>query len=547
MKSAGLVLAMMCSSLTAQVMGSARPLSGATHTGQASIEGTVLDAGTREPIKKASVMLVGPLAVNAVTDASGHFAFRQLPAGQYVIQAQSDKYPFMLPVVEDGHFLSVTVADEQKLEVGLTLSPGASIQGRVVDDEGNPMPRCNVTPMQFRDTDGGRALQNSTFAQSDELGEYRISKVSAGKYYVMARCYQTVQLPHALIRRGAATDVPMLAYAPQFYPGVPDLTGATRVEAQANTNISGIDFRMLPAGGVTVRGHAGPMPSDENLQIALQPKDPVRRAWQSPNVRIGSSGEFRIPNVMPGSYALTAMGTSDGHLYFARVQVEIGVTPLDPIEVVLAPAPSLSGTVSIEGDGKVALNNLHVRMDSLDRMQQVMGGTPEADVQSDSTFTLKSIVPGHWRLFVNGAPGYVKSVMRGDQEVSPEDIEIGPAGAGLLKIVIGTKLGQIDASISSPPAGASQLFAVSWPASLGPSYRPVDPQGRVTFSVPPGKYHVCAVANGQPWMLMQNRALLKALESVCEGVEVGEGGRASVQMQVVTVQELKRIMEKLEE
>jgi hypothetical protein len=30
-------------------------------------------------------------------------------------------------------------------------------------------------------------------------------------------------------------------------------------------------------------------------------------------------------------------------------------------------------------------------------------------------------------------------------------------------------------------------------------------------------------------------------------MEVGEGGRASVQMQVVTVQELKRMMEKLEE
>jgi hypothetical protein len=48
-------------------------------------------------------------------------------------------------------------------------------------------------------------------------------------------------------------------------------------------------------------------------------------------------------------------------------------------------------------------------------------------------------------------------------------------------------------------------------------------------------------------MLMQNRALLKALESVCEGVEVGEGVRASVQMQVVTVQELRRMMEKLDE
>src|ERR1035438_10244483 len=62
-------------------------------TGKASVEGSVLDAVTREPVKKASVMLNGQVGLNAVTDSSGHFAFRQLPAGQYMIQAHSEKYP----------------------------------------------------------------------------------------------------------------------------------------------------------------------------------------------------------------------------------------------------------------------------------------------------------------------------------------------------------------------------------------------------------------------------------------------------------------------
>jgi hypothetical protein len=34
---------------------------------------------------------------------------------------------------------------------------------------------------------------------------------------------------------------------------------------------------------------------------------------------------------------------------------------------------------------------------------------------------------------------------------------------------------------------------------------------------------------------------------MCEGVEVGEGGRASVQLRVVTAQELKKMMERVEE
>jgi uncharacterized protein (DUF2141 family) len=548
MKSATL-LAIMSLSLTAQVPDSSRQRPrGTPPSGQASIEGTVVDAGTREPVKKASVMLNGSVNLSAVTDASGHFAFRQLPAGQYTIQAQSEKYPDARPGVEDGHQLSVSLAaDEQKRDVSLRLIPGALIRGRIVDEEGSPMPNCSVTTMQFHDTEAGRTLQNAGYAQSDNIGEYKISKVGVGKYYIMARCSQKVPLPHAFIRRGATLDMPVLSYSPQFYPGVPDPAGASRVEASANANISGIDFRMSPATGVTVRGHAGPIPPDRNLQLALEPKDSTRREWQRQNAQVnGSSGEFRFPNMAPGSYNLIAIGSGDGYSYFAKVSVEIGATPLDPIEVALGPAPSIGGTISIEGDVKTPLNNLQVRMNSLDRLP-MMGGIPQVEVQRDGTFTLKSILPGRWRLSLIGAPGYLKSVTRGDQEVSADDLEIGPSAAGPLKIVIGTKFGQIDATLAAPPSDTGQHFVISWPDHGTPSFQPVSPLGRVRLSVPPGKHYVCAVADGQPWNLMQNRALFKALESACEVVDVPEDGRMSVQMRLITAEELKRLIEKLEE
>ena len=48
-------------------------------------------------------------------------------------------------------------------------------------------------------------------------------------------------------------------------------------------------------------------------------------------------------------------------------------------------------------------------------------------------------------------------------------------------------------------------------------------------------------------MVMQNRPLRKALEGLCEAVDVPETGSASVKMPVVSAQELKRLIEKLEE
>jgi hypothetical protein len=548
MKSALLFLGTL--SLAAQIRMQQMPP--ADQTGKASIEGNLLDAVTNEPIKKASIMLNGRISLTAITDATGHFAFRLLPPGKYMIQAHSERYPAPQQGFEVEQQLNISLAtDEQKRDVGLTLIPGASVRGHIVDDEGNPMPRCTVTPMRFHETDMGRTLDGFGSAQSDDHGEYRISNVSRGKYFIMARCFQSIQLPHAFIRRGSTADVPVLTYQPQFYPGVPDPTGASRVEASPNANIAGIDFRMSPATGVTVRGHVGPATPDRPLQIALQPKDPMRRQWQGQGPRFNpSTGEFQIPNVVPGSYELMATGSGESNTYFAKVPVEVGTAPLEPIEVALAPAPAISGTISIEGDVKVPMNNLRVMVQPSDR-QPIMRPPPPAEVQSDGTFTLNSVVPGHWRLVVNGAPGYLKSVTRGDQEVSPIDLEIGAAAAGPLKIVMSTKFAQIDATVSTPTSGVEQLFAIFWPANGDPTFRQnlaLDPQGRTTLrNIPPGRYFGCAVAVAQPWALMGNRALLKALESPCEALDIVEGDHASVQLRFVSAQDLKRLVEKLDE
>jgi hypothetical protein len=245
--------------------------------GKASVEGSVLDAITREPVKKAYVMLNGRVGLSAVTDASGHFAFRQLPAGQYTIQVRSEKYPQMQGLLDTGQQLAISLAaDEQKKEIGLSLTPGASVRGHIVDEDGNPMQRCNVTVMQFRYMGTGQTLQQIGSSQSDDKGEYRTSNLPRGKYYFQARCNQTVPLPHAFLRRTSTTDAPTLTYPPQFYPGAADLAGAAKVEAAPGVDTSGIDFRMVPARGLTVRGHVGPAP-DRNLQLTLAPKDPVGR------------------------------------------------------------------------------------------------------------------------------------------------------------------------------------------------------------------------------------------------------------------------------
>jgi hypothetical protein len=384
-------------------------------------------------------------------------------------------------------------------------------------------------------------------AQSDENGEYRIANLPAGKYYVMANCPQGIPLPHAFIRRGSGDNVPMLDYRSLFYPGTPDPTGAARVEAQPGGLLAGIDFHMVPASGVTVRGRVQPLSPDRNLQVFLQPTDPLRRNFGRRGARINSStGEFQIPNVQPGSYELVAMTPGGGNpAYFAKAPVEVGASPPGPIELLLAPGSQISGSLVIEGDDKQLPhpNPIRVNLNPTDPAR--LGPAPQAEVKSDGTFVFESVIPGRWRINVSG-PGYVKSLALGDQEVSGDEVEI--TAAAQLKVVMGTKYVQVGVSVSLPPASAGRLTAIAWTdASSIQQNFPIDSQGNANFSVPPGRYHVCALAAAQPWMVLQNRAFRKALESHCETVDVAEGGQPKVQISAISSEELKRIADGLDE
>ena len=305
---------------------------------------------------------------------------------------------------------------------------------------------------------------------------------------------------------------------------------------------------MAPARGVTVRGRVGSVP-DRNIQLTLASQDPIGRELRSQGARLNAStGEFQIPNVLPGSYELVANASAEGRSYFGKVSVEVGATPPDPIVLLLAPAPAISGSISIEGDtANTPMKNVRVIINPLEGRIR-MGPQSEAEVQSDGTFIFNSVMPGRWRLFVNGVPGYVKSVQQGDRDVSPWDLEIGPS-AVQLKVVVGTKYSRVDVLLAAA-AGSEPISAILWPASGDPGFQQnigMISQSPSTTSVPPGRYYACAFATAQPWMLMQNAALRRALEGRCQTVDAPEGGSARVQVPLIPAADLKQLLEKVDQ
>jgi hypothetical protein len=180
-----------------------------------------------------------------------------------------------------------------------------------------------------------------------------------------------------------------------------------------------------------------------------------------------------------------------------------------------------------------------------------------AEVRSNGTFTISSVIPGHWRLSVPGL--YLKSVTRGERKLSAADIDIGAEAGPPLKIVAGSNFARlkVTSSVQPPPTKGILVFVFIDGDANGPIF-PVTPDGSGIFvpggsmSVPPGRHLVCAFTGVQPWMTpaasADFRALRPALESHCRTVQFSEGVETSIQAveaPFISAERVRRLREQL--
>jgi predicted phage tail protein len=115
-------------------------------TGLCTISGTVINANTRQPIRKAQVQIQsargGTLTQNTLRTGDGRFEFTNLPPGRYLLQAEATGY--VLKMDEPSGTELTLAAGEQKREVLLPLLPEAVISGMVYDEDGDPVQSAMV-------------------------------------------------------------------------------------------------------------------------------------------------------------------------------------------------------------------------------------------------------------------------------------------------------------------------------------------------------------------------------------------------------------------
>jgi 5-hydroxyisourate hydrolase-like protein (transthyretin family) len=502
-----------------------------------SLEGTVLNSLTGEPIKNVQVLLhdmsgPGELPPGAITGADGKFKVTGLDSGRYRVQIVRPGFTEAARRAGDSAFVLTLTAGQSLESLVYHLSPGAVIAGRVVDEDGDPVVGASVQVLRRRYVEGSSQLMALNAASSDDRGNYRIFNLPTGRYYVSA---SVTRNPFRVKGLSAATrDV----YPMSFYPGVTDLTQASMIRLAEGEERSGVDFRLAPVHAVRIRGRLVPAPTLPNaVNLFLSPHDASRFAapFTRRGARVDKKGAFDFQGVLPGSYVLVAFARLAGRQETARLPLEVGDTNLDGIELTLMPGVDIAGHVRFDPgtapDSKPARMYVILRQPGSGLFVPIVN----SEVEPEGSFLLKSVPEGEYRVTMPLVPSesYIQSVTYGGMDALTRPLTIGEGAAGPLEIVLSANCGQVEGTVTSDDKPAAGVTVVLIPKLNLPDRIEqivTDQRGRfVLTGVAPGDYSAYAWDNIEEGEY-QDPAFLAQFKDSAVKITVEPKGRQTVDL-----------------
>ncbi|HYT76842.1 MAG TPA: carboxypeptidase-like regulatory domain-containing protein [Vicinamibacterales bacterium] len=518
--------------------------------GTAVIRGKITNSEGR-PLRRVQVRLSGeslPDGRNASTNGLGQYEIRDLPAGRFTLNATRAGY---LSVAygqsrpgEPGR--PIELSDAQVLDkTDLVLPHTALISGHILDEAGEPLAGATVLVMQMRFFNGRRRLLPVRGnAITDDTGQFRLSGLEPGEYYVQASSRETWE--------GDPPERQMLGFLPTFFPSSPNVGEAQRVRVRTGQEAAGTDISLLPGkvghiSGTVFNSQGQPLAGEGvNLGVEIHGENFMSMS-SAQSTKVNPDGTFMFRNIAPAEYHLNVRtpATMDRPSEAANLIVSLVGGDVEGLSIVTSAAGGLTGRIVVEGESALPtpLTKLSVRPLPVDRDTaiNILGVPDNGRVRDDGTFELKGIV-GSNRLGVGPLPeGWaIRRIEQGGRDYTTAPIDgQGQAIDGIM-IVLTDRFPLISGVVKDEKGiavgGTMILFPEDsslWVEDLRTirTARP-DQSGLFTLrSVRPGDYFGIAVptVRNNEW---NDPEYLESLREHATRISVKEGDKAQIELTI---------------
>jgi hypothetical protein len=416
----------------------------ADESARASLAGRVVKEPGGEPIKKAVIELIREAAgesthnYTATSDGEGNFEIHEILPGRYRILIERSGYVF----VDARHHASDAAA--LSFERGQALSdqvfrmlPTAVVTGRVLDEDGDPMPGANVAVFRRRPGANGRTEEVSG-ERTNDLGQYRISGMMPGRYLIGVTPptdFANVLAPH---KNDAAK--PDLAYVPTYYSNTTDRSQASPIDLRAGDEVP-IDFSLARVPTARIRGTVANLTEGAHTVVVLHANDGSLVFSES---EVGKDGKFEIRDVAPGSYNLMAIESIDDKARVARQTEQVAGANIDGVRLSPVPGATIHGQLRVAGSpidfSKIALN---LSPADEQHWEGIIGSLGGSNVKADGSFEWKDVPPGTYYITATGVEDrltdyFVETVSAGAHDLRDAGLTIS-GGSVFLDVSLNSK------------------------------------------------------------------------------------------------------------
>jgi hypothetical protein len=500
------------------------------------LHGTVINSVTNQPIAGALVETADNRASFAGSD--GTFAFTDLPRGQYMVTARK---PGFFNPQEMGEPSGPEAWSNIPSDSGVTvkLTPEGIIYGELRTASGDPIEGISVRAQRWRINQGQKQLENAAEATSDDEGNYRLSELKPGSYFLNFQQAQRGRFAARNIRVSSAKQDQ--GFGIQYYPGVADTSSATSISVKAGAQIH-ISQVLAPLRLYEISGVVPTSNLEGGLGINVMSSS---GANVENNTRIDrKTGQFRITGVPAGDYMIVAnLWPPPSNNAEPRTRPLTAWLPItvnaDISGIVLPFGNSISIPLELRDEtsstDSTVTHRVYVELVAKEfpqssRGDQVPGATENGETKPAA---IEDVPPGTYSVEASSQfPGYIAELRCGSVDLLRDDLTIAPgASSPAIQVTVRDDGAELDGTVTQngrPISAGIVVYSVDYPKR---SIATLADQGSFSVpNIPPGTYQVFAASNANELEFTNPVAMEKFLAHATS-VTLGRRDKSTVQLQ----------------